>query len=644
MALNPTTAPSSGVWQSIKGALNIFSSVNKAEGMSENKNPTPMSEYASDLSDQEILDFVSIRKDKYRKYYMDGVEASQTLAFEYWIGKQRSDEADQVQGSSFLVDNKLFEAIETFIPIATRANPDPLVQADPSDIGQKMAKDIKNALVSEADRLKLRKLLKGMLRNWIILRLGLLKMGYDPHTNETTIECINPKRWGGDPDGHWDVSGFFTGEWQFEKKQLDASRLADMFPEKKEVIMQKAGGKNGTKLEFMEWWYRDTDVFYTIDSDEVLGKFKNPHWNYDIPPSEAELDPTTGVELQPAQDFVEGKNHFKKPRAPYIGLSVFSTGLQPHDETSLILQNIGIQDRINKIARHIDKNVEGMNNGMVVSDAFTNDQASQAASALRRGVAIRAPGSDVSKAVMRFPPSGLPKDVFQSLEDMRNELRNVFGTSGSTPEGVDSQQTVRGKILVNQLDSSRIGGGVTEFLEQVADTVYNWMVQIMFVHWTEPHFMVAAGQVEGAELISIVNTDLALVKSLDITVKEGSLIPKDPLTQRNEAIDLWSAGAIDPITFYKRLDYADPVNAATQLITWQMVQKGQLPPQAYIPTFGQQNPAIQQAQMMQMNQANLPQSGSPADNQAQKGTENNQPPESVAQQGRQLIQSTPLPR
>lgn len=591
MATNLSGAPSSGVWGAIKGALNIFSGINKTEGAGQGEQPTPVNEYESSFSEQEIVELTRQWRDTYRTYYNDGVESSQTLSFEYWIGKQRSDEADQIQGASLLVDNKIFEAIETFIPIATRANPDPMVQADPSDSGQKLAKDLKNILVREADRLKLRMVLKGQLRDWLICRLGLLKVGYNPHTNENTLEKINPKRWMGDKDGHWEF-GRFTGEWQAEKKKASVSDLIEMFPSKKQYLSDQAGGKTGTKLDYIEWWYKGKDVFYTHD-DEVLGKFKNPHWNFDMPPSEAELD-DNGIELKPAQPGYEGKNHFKEPQAPYIGLVIFSTGIQPHDETSLILQNIGIQDRINKISRQIDKNVEGMNNGMILSDVFTADQASQAASALRRGVAIRAPGPDVTKAASRFPPSALPRDVFQSLEDMRDELRNIFGTSGSTPEGVEGQKTVRGKILVNQLDASRIGGGITEHIEQVADTFYNWITQLIFVHWTDDHYIVAAGVNAGSEIVTLKNTDLALTKTLDITVKDGSLIPKDPLTQRNEAIDLWSAQAIDPITFFKRLDYADPTNAAQQLIIWQMVQKGQLPPQAYIPTFGQQNPVVQQ--------------------------------------------------
>ena len=38
-----------------------------------------------------------------------------------------------------------------------------------------------------------------------------------------------------------------------------------------------------------------------------------------------------------------------------------------------------------------------------------------------------------------------------------------------TSQGVAEQDTVRGKIMVNQADSSRIGGGITEYIEQLAD-------------------------------------------------------------------------------------------------------------------------------------------------------------------------------
>lgn len=623
MALNQTQAPSSGIWNAVKGALGIFEGINKTEGFDEDKNSQPIEPFESKMADDKIIELISQWKRTYNTYYMD-IEGSQKLAFGYWLGKQETDEAEQVQGNRPLVDNLIFEAVETFIPIATRANPDPLVKADPGEVGQKAAHDIKEAIMHEADRMKFRMILKKVLRHWIIYKIGVLYHSYNLKLDRIETTVINPKLMLFDKDGYVDEGGNFIGDYLGVKMKNSAEKLVELFPKQKKYITDQAKGKMGTKLEYISWWYKGTDNFYTMD-DVVLGKYMNPHWNYDTPEGD-----------------IEGKNHLDEPSYPFTFLSIFSTGLQPHDETSLISQNIGLQDMVNRRYRQIDDNVRKMNNGMVISDQFTDSQASQAASALARGTAIRAPGSDVTKAVMRLPAPPLPAQVFEMLNDGREQIKNIFGTSGSTPEGINQQDTARGKIMVNQMDSSRIGGGITEKLEQIADTTYNWWVQMMFVHWTDEHYMVASGATGGQDLITIKNTNFMVLKTLNITVKEGSLIPKDPLTQRNEAIDLWSASAIDPVNFYKRLDFADPTNAAQQLIIWQMVQKGALPPQAYIPTFqiaGQTPPP----------QGGLPPQqgvGGPAVNPV--GPQTPPPPAPVGSQGaigaesKQLLQSVPL--
>lgn len=632
MSLNTNPAGSSAVFNAIKGALNMFSDINKAGGVTENLNPIPTDEYESTLDEEKLSELVSQWKRTYASYYAP-IYDSQKKSFEYWIGKQARDEANLGKTSDDLVDNLIFEALETFLPIATRANPDPLVTADPSELGQKVAHDIKVALVNEADTQKLRRKLARCLRQWAIYRLGVIKVTWDVETKSIKTEVINPQRMIFDKDGYIDEGGHFIGEYEGEKKTATADKLSEMFPKKKEEIMEKAKAKKGTKLEYFEWWYKGTDVFYTLE-EVVLGKFKNPNWNYDG--KAKETDPMTGEEVESE---VEGTNHLDKPTSPYRYLSIFSTGLQPHDETSLILQNVSMQDLINRRIRQIDKNVDGMNNGMIVSGkAFTEDQAAQAAAALRRGVAIRVPNGDVREAAMRFPAPNLPGDVYTSLQDARSETRNIFGTAGSTAQGINQQDTVRGKIMVGQTDSSRIGGGVTEQLEQVADSIYNLWVQFMFVYWDDEHYITTTGAMAGAELVTIKNTAFPLLKSLSVTVKEGSLIPKDPLTQRNQAIDMWSAGAIDPLSFYKALDLPDPVQATNQLILWQMLQKGAIQPNQYLPSF----------QVQGQSPLTPPQGvGGPAVNSIDASNDIQSQPAptsqgAVAQQEQQLISSVPI--
>lgn len=622
-----------GVYDQIKGALGLFSSVNKTPSAGD-QSITPADEYESSMKEEDIIDLIQNWRKSYDGYYKN-IESTQDASYAYWIGKQggSDDVQSQIAGRT-IVDNRIFNALETFLPIATRANPEPLVTADNSAEGQQLAKDTKDALVHLADKLKLRMKLKGATRNWALMRLGVIAMDYDYQTDEIDIRVVHSKRIMLDPDGHIDDAGFFHGTWVGEPEPFSADTLTQMFPGKATKIMEKAKGKKGTKLEIIKWWYKGTDVFFTLDNT-VLAKRKNPHWNWD-----GEIkrpDPETGAEITVE---IQGTNHFPLPMAPYIFLSVFKTGMQPHDDTSLILQNLTLQDQVNKRMRQIDQNVDSQNNGLLVDgDSFDQAQAAEAASALRRGAAIRVMNAkgDIRSKVARDSAPALPGDVFNMLAVSKAELDSVFGISGATPEGIQKEDSVRGKILTSQMDSSRIGGGITEYIEQVADSVYNWMVQLMMVHYDNEHIINLLGAEEGQEVIRLKSGRFTI--PLTVTVKEGSLIPKDPLTQRNEAIDLWSANAIDPLNLYKKLEFPDPVGATNQLILWQMLQKGQIQPQMYLPNF---EVAAQPQGLPQpgdgTNEVNpLPDGQNQPPAQPDAGA---QPPEQV--QSKQLLDSVPI--
>lgn len=627
-----------GVYDQVKGALGLFSSINKTP-VSGDQSVSPVDEYESSMTNEEIIELTSEWKKTYDGYYKD-IEATQDTAYAYWLGKQYSNDDlnTQIKGTN-IVDNRIFNALETFLPIATRANPEPLVASDSSQLGQSLSKDVKDALAKLADTLKLRMKLKGATRNWALMRLGVLRMEYDYTKDEIDVEVVHPKRILLDPDGYIDDSGIFHGMWIGERINFSAKTLTQMFPSHSKKINAKAKNKKGTKLEVIKWWFNGTDVFFTLD-ELVLAKKKNPHWNWDGVVKR--IDPDTGEEME---EEIKGTNHFPLPMAPYIFLSIFKTGLQPHDDTSLILQNISLQDQVNKRMKQIDMNVDSQNNGIIV-DGRVVDQANaaEAASGLRKGAAIRVMG-DVNTTFKRDAAPQLPSDVFHMLDTAKQELDSVFGISGATPEGIKKEDSVRGKILTSQMDASRIGGGVTEYIEQIADTFYNWCVQLMIVHYDNDHYVATLGMEEGQEMIVLNNARFAA--PLTVTVKEGSLIPKDPLTQRNEAIDLWSANAIDPLNLYKKLEFPDPVGATNQLILWQLLQKGVIAPGQYLPNFE----LAGQPQVPGLNPQGeglpTPPTGGPQVNPLPEGQGTApeqqlgaQPPEQTA--GRQLLKSVPI--
>ena len=60
---------------------------------------------------------------------------------------------------------------------------------------------------------------------------------------------------------------------------------------------------------------------------------------------------------------------------------------------------------------------------------------------------------------------------------------------------------------------------------------------MMYVYYDQEHYANVVGIDNQFEFSTIINTELFNTKLL-VSVKEGSMIPKDPLLKRNEAIDL----------------------------------------------------------------------------------------------------------
>lgn len=378
--------------------------------------------------------------------------------------------------------------------------------------------------------------------------------------NDITCVSVRPQKLVLDPKAtveEGEYNGYYVGEYLDDM----ASDLIARFPAKRTFITDKVKDKLGTSLSYI-MWTTDEYVFWTLD-DEVLGKNKNPHWNYETE-TPGQMD-EMGQPGQPTK--APGKNHFKNKKKPYIFLTFFNLGKQPHDDTNLIQQNIPLQDLINKRLVQIDLNADNANGGLAISgDSFTPEQAAKAAQAKRKGGVIYVPTGPVGDGVANLQGEQLPQFVYQSLLDYRNELRNVFGTRGSSPQGTISEKTVGGKVITKTQDTDRIGGGISVYLEEFTDLFFNWCVQLMYVYYDEAHSASILGREKAQEYITLSSAEFT--SKLLVGVKEGSMIPHDPASERQEALELWSGHGIDPISFFERLDFPNPRESAKNLFLW----------------------------------------------------------------------------
>lgn len=540
-------------------------------------------EFTLDLEDQDLIYLSNQIESKYRTYEA-GIKLRQEANKTYYKGKQEDGSSQATDGMS-IAANLIFEAEETFLPAALAKNPEPVVWSDDTTEGAHLAKTVKGMLQYHVDTLVLRRKLTLVTRNWSVDFLGVMKHGWDEKIKDIKSEVRDAKKFVFDPDGYVDPYGDFVGMLG-ERISLSAEKLIELFPKFKAFITVMVDGKLGTEVTYTQWW--NDDYTFSTFKGEVLEKVKNPYFNYDKIEVEEDEDGVVEDVDKP------GNNHFARPKKPYTFLTVFSFGDQPHDVTGLIEQNIPNQRRVSRRTQQIDYNLSRANNSDVFSENnFDQETAKQAASAMAKGHPILVPqGGPIGDAIMRLQGQGIDGSYFNELENSKNDLRSIFGTQGITSQPVDDDQTARGMILQQQYDNTRIGGGIGDALEQFADNVFNWWVQLYYVFYDEEHTAPIMGQMKAVEFLTLSSKDFD--KRVVISVAPNSMKPKDETTEMNQAIALFDKGVLDPKTLFTVLNFPDPQKTAENTVLWLVDKVAYM--QLNFPELSQQLAQMQQAQ------------------------------------------------
>lgn len=486
-----------------------------------------------DMSDEELLELKRGYENKSAPY-TGKIEPRQKLNKTYLFGTQNN-----LPNNKTAPSNLLFQSTATFVPQALAKNPEPVVWSDDTDEGKEASNDIKTMLQFHADVLSLRKKLGVLVWHWSVYLIAGWKYGWNSELNDVSIEVRKPKNFVFDPDGFIDEYGDYQGSYLGERIQSTAKELIELFPESKEYILEKTGQKEGTLVTRTEWW--TNKYCFTTFEEKVLDKHKNPFFNYEK----------------------DKPNHFATPKMPYTFLSVFSLQEQPHDFTNLIEQNISNQDSIIARDYQIEKNLAHGNNSIIVDDKyFTVETAHQAADALEKGDPIL---GNVD-GVKRIPANALPQGILEAQQNAKQTLLSVYGTLGVTAQQPNEDTTARGMILNQSFDNTRIGGGVGDALEQVADNAFNWLLQLYYVFYDEPHFASIMGRGRAVEYVKLVMSDEN--RRFVVSVSPNSMKPKDEISQQNLAMQRWESEAIDPIGLMKEINSADPMEDAKRLVIW----------------------------------------------------------------------------
>lgn len=518
------------------------------------------------LDDAELLTLANKWEGAYRGYESE-LKIRQQANKAFYLGKQKEGSPYGGTDGKRIDANLLFEAVQTFIPAALAKNPEPVVYADNSKEGNELSNVVKTMLQYHADVLVLRRKLTLVVNHWTIYFTGIMKHGWDDEIQDIKSEVRDPRNFIFDPEGYVDCYGDFSS-YLGERITLTADKLINLFPKYESFIRIIVNDKLGTDVTYTEWW-NDDYCFYTFKG-RILDKNKNPLFNYSKENKTTNDDGSVNIDKQ------EGKNHFARPKKPYTFLSVFSFGEQPHDVTGLIEQNIPNQRRVTRRTEQIDFNLSRQNNSDIFSeDNFNQETAKQAATAIAKGHPVIIPkGRPLSEAIVRLQAQGIDNSFFTELENSKNDLRQIFGTQGLTAQQPNEDTTARGMILNQQYDNSRIGGGIGDALEQFADNVFNWWVQLYYVYYDENHEASILGTLKATEYVVLSQQNLGT--KLVVSVSPNSMKPRDEITQINQAVEYFQMGVIGPKTLLTIANFPDPDEAASDGILYKMN------PQAYL--------------------------------------------------------------
>jgi len=523
---------------------------------------TPKSVLSLDLPDEKLVKEIDANIDRARTVWKEKTTELGEKNFRYYLGKHN------LKGDKKIIENIIFRNVETIVPILTSSTPEPRVFHPNKKFTDKLRKVL--TIRWEVFDKMLEKSRVAIRRNFIWY-LGVMKVRFDKDLNEIVWENVKNDHIIVDPDGKF-IAQIIDN--------LTLEEVIDLYPKNKAELLKLVNVKEnnkellGNKISFIEYHTPEFTVWKY--KSIILDKQKNPNWDWGESTEVDEL----GVEQSVAY------NILNKPPMPYIFLKTFNVNSEIYGDTSLIEQAIPLQDLINERKKQINENAEEANGSLVGSgDYISKDQFATIKGLPRERIWVEK--GDSRMALARVAGNPLQGYVIDDFLMTKSEIDNIMGTHSTTRGAGSDSDTATEAVMEKQQDYGRIDDLVKSY-EDFCEDYFNLTLQMMIIHYQDEHFI----PLEGVDDVSL-NRNL-LIKELSkvykykdnelrggkyeetkqftkpiVMVKRGSTLPIDDVSRRNDAINLWNGGGIDPISLYEELNDPNPELRARRLFIWQ---------------------------------------------------------------------------
>lgn len=463
-------------------------------------------------------------------------------------------------------DNRLFTSTRAILSYATGQLAKPSVSPSRSDQQYvRMAKTMQTALYQHAKEEHVDIKMRAAVTNLVVRKRAFLKLRYDPTLGaygDIVTEVCNPE------DIIIDRNAGFMDNPNviYHRLRCSVEELMLKFPKKAARIRTEFGIKKGTWSQmsrfvtYFEAWYsyfdkkgvpREAVCWFLPQFHLILDKMPNPNWIY------------TGDDARDKQT-----NVLFMPPKPFIWFNYLNMGHSFIDETSLFEQAKPLQEMLNRRNRQFNANVDFMNGRYVGSKkAFSEEDGYKFVNRGARTMAL-VDAEDVGKAVNVLTPTTVSPQVFQSVQDFRNEIDGVMGTPSIFKGGQPQSQDTLGRDQLLKGQAGMLQDDLVRAVTVGSERYYQVLCQMMRVYYTDDYWFSVKGG-DGKQDFIMLNGD-SLDANVRITVETDSTLPIDKESIRATSIELSKNKLIDPLTLFEDLGLSNPELRAERLMKMQM--------------------------------------------------------------------------
>lgn len=535
------------------------------------------------LRDEELNQIIDARIAESKTFYETmNIDARRKKNEQYWLGEHYNK--DEVQGLEY-IDNVIHDNTEKRIGLAVGKIPDIIVvPGDGSLSGRQNAGIIERVLDIDIGSKEKKRLLKNGLRHNHIHFIGVAKASWNPNKSEKgdyEFNLCDPRKVLISHTGKIPEDGFTSDNCDLivEVVEEPIAVVLAKFPQKASELKALLGASDGSRLsttmKYQEGWYTYHDsngqilegLFWRFNH-LILRNIKNPYFDfkgYDRPvlDQQGQIQQNQFGQIQTEQVF---RNFFDRPRKPYLFFSYENLGRGPLDDTTAIEQAIPLQRNLNKVGKQIRDISDGITNKYAFDNTISQDQARLVTSNPKEPIWMDVDGtqSPVSNHVTNFQNSGPPPVLFQEMMQTRAQIDAKFSTHNLNTMSNQRESGIA-KQINRESDLATTDDIVDIVLERVVQEMASWAIQFMKLMYVDYHFKSKMGK-DGAAIQESIQRDM-IDDGISVTVR-GSVADKQ--TARNQAINLGTSGAIDPLTMMEEIDAPNPKERTERLLKFKM--------------------------------------------------------------------------